>query len=180
MAVDSWKNADSSQERSAKRTEKKGSWGEKSQVNEVSPCLAYKTVRIIFIVILLYYSQNKRSSIFFTKGDSLDIRQCLNISIQETTFSRTNFHNFPNSSQQTTGILGVSKRIVEKGERESWDSRDMTGNLGSQNLTLSTKNSRSSGQKNDKSILVMKFVDFYPSRNRNLKRSIGNVIFYFF
>lgn len=127
-----------------------------------------------------YYSQNKRSSIFFTKGDSLDIRQCLNISILETTFSRTNFHNFPNSSQQTTGILGVSKRIVKKGERESWDSRDLTGNLGSQNLTLSTKNSRSSGQKNDKSILVMKFVDFYPSRNRNLKRSIGNVIFYFF
>ena len=38
MAVDSWKNADSSQERSAKRTEKKGSRGEKSQVNEVSPC----------------------------------------------------------------------------------------------------------------------------------------------
>lgn len=98
----------------------------------------------------------------------------------ETTFSRTNFHNFPNSSQQTTGILGVSKRIVKKGERESWDSRDMTGNLGSQNLTLSSKNSRSSGQKNDKSILVMKFVDFYASRNRNLKRSIGNVIFYFF
>lgn len=98
----------------------------------------------------------------------------------ETTFSRTNFHNFPNSSQQTTGIVGVSKRIVKKGERESWDSRDMTGNLGSQNLTLSSKNSRSSGQKNDKSILVMKFVDFYASRNRNLKRSIGNVIFYFF
>ena len=98
----------------------------------------------------------------------------------ETTFSRTNFHNFPNSSQQTTGIVGVSKRIVKKGERESWDSRDMSGNLGSQNLTLSSKNSRSSGQKNDKSILVMKFVDFYPSRNRNLKRSIGNVIFYFF
>ena len=56
----------------------------------------------------------------------------------------------------------------------------MTGNLGSQNLTLSTKNSRSSGQKNEESILVMKFVDLYPSRNRNLKRSIGNVIFYFF
>ena len=55
----------------------------------------------------------------------------------------------------------------------------MTGNLGSQNLTLSTKNSHSSGQKNEKSILVMKFVDFYPSRNRNLKCSIGNVIFYF-
>ena len=36
VAVDSWKNADSSQERPAKRTEKKGSWGEKSQVNEVS------------------------------------------------------------------------------------------------------------------------------------------------
>ena len=56
----------------------------------------------------------------------------------------------------------------------------MTGNLGSQNLTLSTKNSRSSGQKQEKSILVMKFVGFYPSRNRNLKCSIGNVIFYFF
>lgn len=97
----------------------------------------------------------------------------------ETTFSRTNFRNFPNSSQQTTGILGVSKRIVKKGERESWDSRDMTGNLGSQNLTLSTKNSRSSGQKHEKSILVMKFVDFYPSCNRNLKCSIGNAIFYF-
>ena len=26
----------------------------------------------------------------------------------------------------------------------------------------------------------MKFVDFYPSGNRNLKCSIGNVIFYFF
>ena len=55
----------------------------------------------------------------------------------------------------------------------------MTGNLGSQNLTLSTKNSRSSGQKHEKSILVMKFVDFYPSCNRNLKCSIGNAIFYF-
>ena len=49
---------------------------------------------------------------------SLDIQQFLNISMLETTFSRANFHNFPNSSPQTTGILGVSKRIVKKGERE--------------------------------------------------------------
>ena len=48
----------------------------------------------------------------------LDIQQFLNISLLETTFSRTNFHNFPNSSPQNAGVLGVSKRIVKKEERE--------------------------------------------------------------